>query len=127
MASYNLKFNKEAILALLNSTFYFWQIEIMGRKNQGQGILNTYGPDYEFIRLPDLALFNIEQLSSAYQALCLRDVFSFKDEVNQPDKQHLDNLVFDALGLSQIERQEIINSFVSLVSLRIMKASSLKN
>jgi len=123
---YNLKYDKEAILALMNSTFYFWQIEIMGRKNQGQGILNTYGPDYEYVRLPDLTLFDIEKLKNAYRNLCLRDVLDFKDEVIQPDKQILDRIVFDALGLTDCERQEIIGSFVSLVSLRISKASSLR-
>lgn len=124
---FNLKYDKEAILAIMNSTFYFWQIEIMGRKNQGQGILNTYGPDYEYVRLPDLTLFDIEKLKHAYQNLCLRDVYDFKDEVTQPDKQHLDRIVFDALGLTESERQEIVRSFVSLVSLRISKASSLKH
>jgi len=123
---YNLKYDKEAILAIMNSTFYFWQIEIMGRKNQGQGILNTYGPDYEYIRLPDLTLFDIEKLKHAYRNLCLRDVYDFKDEVKQPDKQILDRIVFDALELTEGERQEIIESFISLVSLRISKASSLK-
>lgn len=123
---FNLKYDKEAILAIMNSTFYFWQIEIMGRKNQGQGILNTYGPDYEYIRLPDLTLFDIEKLKHAYRNLCLRDVYDFKDEVTKPDKQHLDRIVFDALGLTESERQEIVRSFVSLVSLRISKASSLK-
>ncbi|OQC10179.1 MAG: Eco57I restriction-modification methylase [Candidatus Cloacimonetes bacterium ADurb.Bin088] len=123
---YNLKYDKEAILAIMNSTFYFWQIEIMGRKNQGQGILNTYGPDYEYVRLPDLALFDIDKLKQAYRTLCLRDIYDYRNEVMQPDKQHLDRIVFDALGLTESERQEIIRSFLSLVGLRISKASSLK-
>lgn len=123
---YNLKYDKEAILAIMNSTFYFWQIEIMGRKNQGQGILNTYGPDYEYVRLPDLTLFDTEKLKQAYRSLCLRDVYDYRDEVMQPDKQFLDRIVFDALGLTECEKQEILESFVSLVSLRISKASSLK-
>jgi hypothetical protein len=98
----------------------------MGRKNQGQGILNTYGPDYEYVRLPDLALFDIDKLKQAYRTLCLRDIYDYRNEVMQPDKQHLDRIVFDALGLTESERQEIIRSFLSLVGLRISKASSLK-
>ncbi|MGQ9570928.1 MAG: hypothetical protein ACUVUQ_08840 [Thermodesulfovibrionales bacterium] len=37
--------------AQLNSTFYFLQIEVLGRVNQGEGVLNTYGFDYRFIKL----------------------------------------------------------------------------
>lgn len=73
-----------------------------------------------------MTLFDIEKLKHAYRNLCLRDVYDFKDEVKQPDKQILDRIVFDALELTEGERQEIIESFISLVSLRISKASSLK-
>ncbi|MDD2582708.1 MAG: Eco57I restriction-modification methylase domain-containing protein, partial [Desulfuromonadaceae bacterium] len=123
---YNLKHDLPAILALLNSTFYFWQIEIMGRKNQGQGVLNTYRPDYEFIKLPDLSKFDVEHLKSAYLPLCSRDVLDFKSELKQPDKMILDNLVFDALNLTQSERNELIDSYIGLVSMRLTKASSLE-
>lgn len=128
---YNLKI-------FLNSTLAIFISEIYGRKNLGEGLLTTYGPDIKPMLclkpcLLDLSKFNIENMLS-------REVFSvFKecgidpnseipiaeqDPQPLPDRKALDDIVFDALGLTEDERKEVYRAVCQLVWDRISKAKS---
>ncbi len=126
------------IRPLLNSTFYFLQIEIFGRINQGEGVLNTYGFEYEFPYLIKPEAIDTEKLKEAHEKLADRDVKSIFDELKLdrfrpirdqepeplPDRKELDDIVFDALGLSEDERKEVYWSVAELVKARLDKAES---
>ena len=47
------------------------------------------------------------------------------DEVNQADRRALDDVVFDALGLTAGERAAVYEAVVELVEARLNKARSL--
>jgi hypothetical protein len=123
--------------AQLNTTFFFLQIELLGRTNQGEGVLNTYGPDFKWIKLVDNKLFP-EKFSNIFRNLCRRDVKDIFIECgfNQtrpireqkpnplPDRKALDDIVFDILGLTEDERNEVYWAVCELVKNRLEKARS---
>lgn len=126
---------------LVNSTFYFLQIELFGNSNQGQGILTTYMEyDYTFIRLPALD-GNETSYQKIIQQLGNRKPLSIFEECGidpksgttieeqnpkpLPDRVELDNIVFDALKLSENERKDVYRVVCRLVWNRLNKAKSL--
>ena len=48
------------------------------------------------------------------------------DEIHQPDRRALDTIIFDALDLTQGERDDVYEAVVNLVESRLWKARSLK-
>jgi hypothetical protein len=46
-------------------------------------------------------------------------------EIAQPDRRALDNIIFDALGLTQGERDAVYEAVIRLVEARLKKAESL--
>jgi len=120
-----IKGDRGAVAGLLNSTFHFLQIEIMGRTNQGQGVLNTYGPDYTYILVIDPSLIDSQKMKTAFETIALRPVTSIFDEIHKQDRIDLDNIIFDVLGLTKKERNEVYNSLAELVKSRLERAKSL--
>lgn len=123
--------------AQLNTTFFFLQIELLGRTNQGEGVLNTYGPDFKWIKLVDNKLFP-KNFYDAFRNLCRRDVkdifiecgFNKTRPIREqkpnplPDRKALDDIVFDILGLTENERNEVYWAVCELVKNRLQKARS---
>jgi hypothetical protein len=136
------KFKKDewAGKLIVNSTFYFLQIELFGNRNQGQGVLTTYMEyDYPFIRMPILKNEEIKY-KRILEKIGKREIKSIFDECGidpesktpieeqepnpLPDRAELDKIVFDALGLTKEERREVYRAVCRLVWNRISKARS---
>jgi hypothetical protein len=115
---------KVIVAALLNFTFHYLQIEIMGRVNQGQGVLNTYGPDFRFIQAVNPELVDRQAIKRAFEHLARRPVFDIFEEIKQPDRLALDKIVFDALGISDSDRKAVYKTLVDMVRKRLKKAGS---
>ena len=115
--------------AVANSTLAVLVSEIYGRANLGDGLLTTYGPDilsFDFISPDWIDAQSSESLSQAFELIKQRDVLSIFDEIHQPDRRALDAIIFDALDLTQGERDSVYESVVNLVESRLRKARSLK-
>lgn len=123
--------------AQLNSTWFFFQIEIMGRVNQAEGILTTYGPDYKYIQLIQESQISQDKTTGLLKKLGQRKVLSIFEELGVnprkirsqtpkplPDRKALDEVFFDALRLSKDERNEVYWSLCELVKNRLEKAKS---
>lgn len=136
----NFKINEYCGKILVNSTFYFLQIELYGRDNQGQGVLTTYMEfDYPFIRMPNLKEDN-DKYINILDKINKRKIKTIFDEcgINPesetpiegqepnplPDRAELDKIVFDALELTEKERKEIYRAVCRLVWNRISKAKN---
>jgi len=132
--------NEWASKLIVNSTFYFLQINLFGNSNQGQGVLTTYMDyDYPFIRMPILEA-NENKYKKTIQKLATRKIKSIYEECGidpksdvpieeqEPnpltDRAELDNIVFDALNLTKDERKEVYRAVCRLVWNRISKANS---
>lgn len=61
-----------------------------------------------------------------FEKLKKREIGDIFDEVNQPDRRALDDIIFDTLGLTQGERDAVYEGVVNLVEARLKKAQSLK-
>ena len=110
------------LAGLLNTTFYYLQIEIMGRTSQGQGVLNTYGPEYSSIQVLNPAAIDQASLTNAFLAVANRPVLPVFDEVQQADRRALDAIVFAALGLTQGERDGVYEALLQKVTFRLQRA-----
>ena len=120
---------RDNLLIQMNSSWYFMQIELFGRANQGQGVLTTYGPDYEYIRFIDPLKFTAEQTSSGVtilDAISHRSILPIWEEFKLDDRKALDNIIFHVIGLTDDEIQEFYFELGKLVTKRIERASSLK-
>ena len=115
--------------AVANSTLAVLVSEIYGRVNLGDGLLTTYGPDilrFDFVSPDWIDTQSRESLHQAFEPMKQRPVLSIFDEIHQPDRLALDAIIFDALNLTQGERDSVYEAVVNLVEARLRKARSLK-
>jgi len=114
--------------AVANSTLSVLISEIYGRVNLGDGLLTTYGPEIQKFDFILASAFNgvaRQNLLNKFKTLSNREVKSIYDEVELPDRQDLDSIIFDVLDLTQSERDAVYKAVTDLVKARQNKADSL--
>ncbi len=127
IATFKRSYRKKTVLALMNSTVSLMMLEQLGRKNMGEGVLCIYGPELAGHLIPKPELFgagHLQELERSYDAIAVRTVLPIFDEVTQPDRRTLDDIIFDAIGLTQGERDGVYEAVVELVQRRLEKAQS---
>ena len=129
---------EEGFAIILNSVFFWLVKELTGRVNLGEGALDT--TVYEAKQTKVLAPQFISSLSiSPILRRTVQSVFTecgidpkpdipiAEQEPNPlPDRKALDDIVFDALGLTEEERKEVYRAVCQLVWDRISKARSVR-
>jgi hypothetical protein len=126
----------QQLVAFLNSTLTALVLETLGNKNLGEGVLDFFMADFLALRLP---LVEGPEIELAFRNICTRPVDSIWTEYGilttsggrtkaqpLPDRCALDNIIFDALGLTQGERDAVYEAVVNLVEARLKKAESLR-
>ncbi len=127
------KNNPGKLAASLNSTLSSLCMELFGSNDLGQGALGMNKPDYKRILMIDP-----RELEEPSEDLFDRETHSIFEEIGLgrnkpireqepeplPDRKELDDIVFDALGLSKDERKEVYWSVAELVKARLDKAES---
>lgn len=107
--------------------------ESFGRSNLGGGALSVYGPELEAIMLLDPNQVEIEsdnllerEIKSIFEEIGLERNKPIREQEPDPlpDRKELDDIVFDALGLSEEERKEVYWAIAELVKARLDKAES---
>lgn len=125
--------NKKLCL-VLNSTLIWLFVEIIGRRGLGGGAVRLVRLD--LISLPCLVIPNLS--FQDHSELLNRDIHSIFTELGinpkqpirsqkpnpLPDRKALDDIVFDILGLTQAERDEVYWAVCELVKNRLEKARS---
>ena len=116
-------------------------VEIFGRTGLGQGALQTYAPEMK----PLITIFptqlkinqdKIKEIILNYSKYKQKSIFEElgidpskpirSQEPNPlPDRKALDDIVFDALELTEDERKEVYWAVCELVKNRLEKAKSL--
>ncbi|WP_297211605.1 MULTISPECIES: Eco57I restriction-modification methylase domain-containing protein [Thermodesulfovibrio] len=131
---YGEKINNESLCLLLNSTLTWFLIEIIGRKGLGGGAIRLVKID--LLKLP--CLYNPYIFFKEHYGLITRPIQSIFTELGfdpnkpireqepnpLPDRKALDDIVFDALVLTEEERKEVYWSVAELVKKRLEKARS---
>jgi hypothetical protein len=134
--------NKELlwhICACLNSTLVWFFIEVLGRRGLGGGAVRMLVNDLKHALMvidPNVLSDNMaKNLKQAIIDLAKRPVYPVTKEINldnkgminiRPDRLCLDNIIFDALELTNQERELIYRELIELVESRLEKADSLK-
>ncbi len=127
------------ICAGLNSTLTWLFIETLGRRGLGGGAVRILVEDLKRTPLlihPDhFSLGSKTDLQSIFTELTSRLVYNISTEITKnkenvfdvtPDRRALDAIIFDALNLTQGERDGVYEAVIHLVEARLQKASSLK-
>lgn len=122
---------------ILNSTISCLFTELYGRRNLGEGVLTTYGPEMkplpvikpDFINGNEIRIFNIlakRRIKSIFEECGIDPSKPIREQEPNPlpDRAELDNIIFDELGLTPEERKEVYWSVCELVKQRLEKARS---
>ncbi|MGC9200991.1 MAG: Eco57I restriction-modification methylase domain-containing protein, partial [Candidatus Aenigmatarchaeota archaeon] len=129
--------NSYKLCFCLNTSFTYMQQELIGRINLGEGALDfkVYETSKLFIIDPNFikedALHNIKQflkrpIYSIFTELGFDPNKPIREQEPNPlsDRKALDDIIFDALGLTEEERKEVYWSVAELVKNRLEKARS---
>jgi len=131
---------KWALGYILNSTMGILISEIFGRANLGDGLLTTYGPEILSFIVLDPALIANTICKNILISMDKKPILPIFQELGfdltkpireqqpnpLPDRKALDDIVFDALDLSDEERKEVYWATAELVKNRLDKARSVK-
>ncbi|GAB6283201.1 MAG: hypothetical protein STSR0008_19580 [Ignavibacterium sp.] len=134
---YTISLQKKKDAYLLNNTLSTLFIEMYGRANLGEGAL-----DFKVYEAENILVFNSEIIfkidKKGIDKFINREIKSVFIELGfdktkpirtqkpnpLPDRKALDDIIFDALGLSKAEREEVYYSVCELVQNRLNKARS---
>ncbi|MBI4645321.1 MAG: hypothetical protein HY738_01705, partial [Bacteroidia bacterium] len=147
VGNYKNKSNSHIYNVSLNSAFTILQTELTGRVNLGDGLLTTYGPDLEIIKVLD-----IQDISQSLDNEFKKVNASFKNQIAKPITEeigtenpyevdlkkvekfrlNIDRLFLKSLGYNdKNEREEILvelyKSILHLIKSRFAKARSLNS
>ena len=106
-----------SVCVVLNSTVFQLWVNMAGRSNFGGGLLKIQ--TYE---LADLICINPSAIS--FRDIQLLNASSWDVLAPSTDRHALDAIVFDALGLTQTERDAVYEAVINLVESRLKKAGS---
>ena len=125
--------NSNLLAAILNSTLCSFFIELIGRVNLGDGALDTtVGESKYYLLIPDLLKFSEYQkrkILDVFHNISERPVKSIFEEIKMKDRQKLDNIILQAIGLEPEKYlkpiyqgiTELVNERLSLPILRKKK------
>jgi hypothetical protein len=118
----------DVTLACLNASTFPLFVEMQTRNYGGGG-----GPiDATVYEIANVHILQPGYLGSAekheltrrFGEIRSRDIGSIFDEIHQPDRRALDEVVFDVLGLTAGEREAVYEAGINLVRARLEKARS---
>lgn len=113
------------IFGLLNSTFTFLCAEFWGRQFAGRGIDSIDITVYEVAQLPFLNPESVPEeiatkIVDVVHKIADRTILPVLDEVNQPDRQALDDAVLEAIGFEDSEeRAKVLSELYTAVCQRV--------
>lgn len=112
---------KLMVAALLSTVTWLFK-EVYGETNLGQGALKTEGTD--LARIYTVAPEQLLEAKEPVEEILHRPLKGVREEVYQPDRRSLDEIVFNILGLTREERDAVYEAVISLVETRLKKAES---
>lgn len=122
---YELHYNDPVRLnVVLNSSVTLLFKELCGRTNLGEGALDTAVYEANRIEVVNPQLLSLNECRRVETEMSKRIIVPFEDEIHQPDRRALDDVVFDVLGLTAGEREAVYEAVMELVRSRLAKARS---
>jgi hypothetical protein len=115
-----------AAAALFNSAWFALQVELQGRVNFGKGLLWLATYELDEVRLPDprrLVADQLFKLEQVFLRLAERTIADTTPDLALPDRQALDEVVFDILGFTAAERTAVVESLQERLTSRRVRAT----
>lgn len=97
-------------------------MELGSRTGLGEGLLDL--TVYELADCFVVILPESDELRAVLKDTRQRDFLPLRQEIQNANRQELDGLVFDALNLTQGERDAVYEAVINLVEARLKKAGS---
>jgi hypothetical protein len=126
---------EKSLLGYLNSTLIAFILETLGNKSLGQGVLDFFMADFLALKVPVISNNDVAQ---AFDVMSHRKIgnvweeFGSNQNTDGPtsitllqDRKDLDDLIFDAIGLTSGEKNAVYEDLLQMVDDRLKKASSL--
>lgn len=114
----------DKLLLATNSITSSLFLDIGSRTGLGEGLL-----DLTVYELADCLVVVPEDLYRVEKALyeaSRRDILPLREEIQHPNRREIDSIIFDALNLTQDERDAVYEAVIELVEGRLQKAGSLR-
>ena len=112
----------EPILLATNAITCSLFLELGSRTGLGEGLLDL--AVYELADCFVLVPPESNKLKAVLEEARLRDFLPLRQEIQNANRKELDSIVFDALGLTQGERDAVYEAVINLVEGRLKKAGS---
>jgi hypothetical protein len=123
------------LVAYLNTTLVALIVETLGNRSLGLGVLDFFMADFLSLRIPVVLNRDLQDAFNKLKdspVLPVRDEYGFRvdtlsGQVNvqpRPERRQLDDVVFDAFGLTRAERDAVYEAVINLVEARLKKAGS---
>jgi hypothetical protein len=97
-------------------------LELGSRTGLGEGLL-----DLTVYELADCwIVVPQDKVDNELREMWKREILPLRDEIQNPSRRMLDAVIFDALNLTQGERDAVYEAVVQLVETRLKKAGSLE-
>jgi len=115
----------ETIWGILNGTFTFLCAEFWGKQFGGRGIDSVATDVYEVAQIPFLDPAAVPEeiaikIVEAVRKISGRPILPVLEEVNQPDRQALDEAIFEAIGFDDPEeRGKVLSELYEAVCQRV--------
>ncbi|MCG2715187.1 MAG: hypothetical protein L6422_02700 [Candidatus Marinimicrobia bacterium] len=122
----------------INSAILFLIKELYGRVNLGEGALDTAVYEANNLQIIDPNILPEDVCKNVIQSFSRREIVDVNTEYGLPncsygntpnplsDRKALDNIIFNTIGLTQDERNEVYCAVCELVQQRLAKAGSLR-
>jgi hypothetical protein len=130
---YELFSENKSIMYCLNSSLMSFFIEITSRKGLGDGLLELFVYEVPDYLVPNIIVdnsfsFKNRVIGNIFTELGFDRSLSIRDQQPNPlpDRKELDDIIFDELGLTKDERNEVYWATAELVKQRLDKAGSRK-
>ena len=114
--------NINPILISTNSILGSLFMELGTRTGLGEGLIDF--TVYELADCPIVLLQNTEEINSLLNTIKHKEILPLREEIAHPARHTIDNVVFDAIGLTRGERDAVYEAVLNLVESRLRKAES---
>ncbi len=114
---YTLDSDPTRLASSLNSTLTSMMLDLGSRTGLGEGLIDVtvYEVQACLVLRPELG----QPINFT------RTIMPWREELVQPDRRELDNVIFDALGLTNGERDAVYEAVIDLVSKRLQRAQTI--
>jgi len=120
---------KDIIFLILNSTLFRFFVDLFARQLTGAQTLSDVDVNVvekTLIPNPELLKPYKTELDEVYKSLKSREQLTIFEEVKQPDRRKLDEIIFEAIGLEKSDVDELYKATCEYVANRNQKSKSVE-